>query len=38
MGIGYFLYIDHTGTVVQPWGGGGAPPGGEKSIVGSFEI
>ena len=28
MGIGYFTYIGHTGTVVLPWGegGGGATP------------
>ena len=25
MGIGYFTYIGHTGTVVLSWGGG-APP------------
>ena len=31
MGIGYFTYIGHTGTVVLPWGGGGALPG-EKSM------
>ena len=34
MGIGYFIYIGHTGTVVLPWGGGGGgelPPG-EKSM------
>ena len=36
MGIGYFTYIGHTGTVVLPWGGGargGSPPlPGEKSM------
>ena len=33
MGIGYFTYIGHTGTVVLPWGGGGEPPlPGEKSM------
>ena len=34
MGIGYFTYIGHTGTVVLPWGeGGGDPPlPGEKSM------
>ena len=40
MGIGYFLYIDHTGTVVLPWGGGGgggAPPG-EKSMGGEDHL
>ena len=26
MGICYFLYIDHRGTVVLLWGGGGSPP------------
>ena len=33
MGIGYFMYIGHTGTVVLPWGGGAPPPPpGEKSM------
>ena len=34
MGIGYFTYIGHTGTVVLSWGGGGEPPPlpGEKSL------
>ena len=31
MGIGYFTYIGHTGTVVLPWGGGSPLPG-EKSM------
>ena len=26
MGIGYFTYIGHTGTVVLPWGGGAPLP------------
>ena len=26
MGIGHFLYIEHTGTVVLPWWGGGKRP------------
>ena len=32
MGIGYFTYIGHTGTVVLPWGGGEPPLPGEKSM------
>ena len=32
MGIGYFTYIGHTGTVVLPWGGGSPPLPGEKSM------
>ena len=40
MGIGHFLYIEHTGTVVLPWwgGGGGEVPPGKKSMGGSFEL
>ena len=37
MGIGHFLYIEHTGTVVLPWWGGEVPPG-KKSMGGSFEL